>query len=72
MNKILCPNSTCGEQQFPEVDGFIDGTYTETCSWCFGEYTYKVEDGKAYPWELPKNVNQSYKGKGNAGGKKDA
>ncbi len=67
MNKILCPN--CDAQQFPEVEGWDDGTYTETCPYCFREFSYKAIDGVAYPWEPPKNVNQGYKGKGTAGGK---
>ncbi len=53
MNKILCPNSTCGEQLFPEVDGWDDSVYTETCPFCFGEFFYNVIDGIAYPWEPP-------------------
>ena len=69
MNKILCPK--CNEQLFPEVEDWVDGTYDETCPYCFGEYSYKVEDGIAYPWEPPKNVRQTYNGAGKPGGKKD-
>jgi len=69
MNKILCPDSTCGEQQFPEVYEWVDGTHTKTCPYCLGEFSYKIIDGKAYPWEPPQNVRQEYKGTGTAGGK---
>lgn len=68
MNKILCPNPKCGKQLFPEVEGWVDGTYTETCLYCSSEYSYKVIDEIAYPWEPPKRMNQKYKGAGNPGG----
>ena len=66
MKPIICPH--CQEQLFPESNGWPDATYTETCPYCFGEYSYRVVDGKVLPWKAPKNTNQTYNGAGKPGG----
>ena len=66
---LICPK--CEQLLFPmrESPEFPDATYTETCPYCFEEYSYTLESGKVSLWEPPKNTSQSYKGKGTAGGK---
>ena len=68
MKPIICPE--CGMELFPieESKDFPDSTYTETCPYCFGEYSYRVVDGRVKPWNAPKKVNQSYNGVGKPGG----
>ncbi len=67
MSQIICPS--CKGENSPDVNGFLDGTYTETCQHCFDKFSYKVLKGVAFPWKPSNNVTQNYKGKGNAGGK---
>ena len=65
---LECPS--CDVLIFPmrESPDFPDATYTETCPYCFEEYSYVVKDGKVSLWEPPKNVTQMYNGAGKPGG----
>ena len=63
-----CPG--CGEFLSPlkEAKDFPDATYTETCPYCYKDYSDIVKDGKVSLWEAPKNTSQKYNGTGKPGG----
>lgn len=67
-SKITCPN--CQAESGWITKDMPDMVYTEICTKCLTEFSYRIRQGNYEPY--PPKVNQNWKGKGEAGGKNDA
>lgn len=66
--QIICPH--CQAEGPWITDDSLEGVFTEICTTCLKEFSYRIRKGNFEPY--PPKVNQNWKGKGEAGGKNDA